>query len=233
MQKLTFWIAALALLVGVAALVRPISPPAAHAQAGHDTWKTERTYPPLVFTSKAWLDCSISSTRNGRQVLRTMAGQGFTFDMAMAPIIGGTVEVKTPGMLYKFNAFPTESVPASFTGLGKGRITEMKAEVEVDVKRFQQPKGPGTEIRFTAADLNPDAAYVEFTGVFLRTSDRKRFPFRVVFGSAPAGGGSVVPGNSRLTAPLMSKSVQLGTPQQGCPVTTALYEAEDDVRALR
>ena len=109
----------------------------------------------------------------------------------------------------------------------------MKAEVEVDVKRFQQPAGPGTEIQFTAADLNPDAAYVEFTGVFVRSSDQKRFPFRVVFGSAPAGGGSVLPGNSQAKAPLASKSVRLGSPQQGCPVTTALYEAEDDVRALR
>src|SRR5437016_1437200 len=79
MQKLTFWMAAIALLLGGVALLRPISPPAAHAQAGRDNWRTERTYPPLVFTSKAWLDCTISSTRNGRQTMRTTSGQGFTF----------------------------------------------------------------------------------------------------------------------------------------------------------
>lgn len=233
MQKLTFWMAAMALAVGMIALLRPVSLPAAHAQSGGDKWRDERAYPPLVFTSKAWLDCAISSTKNGRQVLRTMTGQGFTFDMTMLPIKGGEVKLKSPGMKYKFNSFPAQAVPARFTGLGEGTITAMKAEVEVDVKRFQQPKGPGTEIRFTAADMDPDSAYVEFTGVFVRTSDKKRFPFRVVFGSAPAGGGRVVPGSRQSTAPLVSKSVSIGTAQQGCPVTTALYEAEDDVKSLR
>jgi hypothetical protein len=233
MQKLTFWMAALALFVGVIALVRPIDPTAAQAQSGRDNWRDERMYPPLVFTSKAWLDCSISSTRNGRQYMQTTSGQGFTFDMNMLPIKNGKVEVKSPGMLYKFNSFPAHPVPARFSGLGAGVITMMKAEVEVDVRRFQQPGGPGTQIRFTAADMNPDAAYVEFTGVFQRTSDRKRFPFRVVFGSAPAGGGAVVPATRDQRTQLRSKSVAIGTRQQPCPVTTALYEAEDDVKALR
>ena len=233
MQKLTFWMAALALFAALIALLRPIAPPVAHAQAGRDTWREERAYPPLIFTSKAWLDCSISSSRNGRQFLQTTQGQGFTFDMTMLPIRKGEVQLKSPGMLYKFDAYPDKATAARFTGIGAGTITAMKAEVEVDVKRFKQAGGPGTEIRFTAADLNPDSAYVEFTGLFVRTRDKKRFPFRVVFGSAPAGGGSVTPGSSQPKAPLVSKSVMVGTRQQPCPVTTSLYEAEDDVRPLR
>jgi hypothetical protein len=232
MQRLTLSIASLALVMACVGLVRPVLPPAAHAQFGGDKWRDERAYPPLVFTSKAWLDCSISSTKRGRQTLRTTSGQGFTFDMEMLPIKDGQVNLKSPGMMYKFNAFPSHRVPARFSGLGEGTITMMKAEVEVDVKRFQQPGGPGTEIKFTGADMNPDSAYVEFTGLFVRSSDRKRFPFRVLFGSAPSGGGSVIPGSSRPQASLRAKSVRLGTPQQACPVTTALYEAEDDVRTL-
>lgn len=232
MQKLTFWLAAIGLLVATTALVRP-NPPAAHAQAGRDSWREERAYPPLVFTSKAWLDCSISSTRNGRQVLQTTSGQGFTFDMAMLPIKGGEVQVKSPGMKYKFNAFPTTPIRARFTGLGEGTIIAMKAEVEVDVRRFQQPGGPGTQFRFTASDMVQDAAYVEFTGVFVRTSDRKRSRSAWSSAARRRGGGSVTPGSSQPKAPLMSKSVQLGTPRQSCPVTTALYEAEGDVKALR
>src|SRR5438105_1207490 len=83
--------------------------------------------------------CTISSTTNGRQTMRTLSGQGFTFSMEMMPIKDGSVAVKRPGMHYKFSSYPTGSVPARFTGLGEGKIAEMKAEVEVDVRRFQQP----------------------------------------------------------------------------------------------
>src|SRR5262249_8788143 len=153
----------------------------------------ERHYPPLVFTSKAWLDCSISSTKNGRQAMRTVVGQGFTFDPEMLPIKDGKVMLKEPGMLYKFTAFPTAAVKAHVSGLGDGTITEMKAEVEVDVSRFQQPGGPGTDIHFKAADLGGDSAYVEFAGLFVRRSDQKRFPFRILFGSITDGQGTVTP----------------------------------------
>jgi len=97
--------------------------------------------------------------------MRTVSGQGFEFDMSMLPIEDGAVEVKSPGMRYKFTAFPSTRIPAEFKGIGTGTITQMKAEVEVDVKRFRQPAGPGTEIRFDAAEINADAAYVEFTGL--------------------------------------------------------------------
>jgi hypothetical protein len=212
-------------------------------------WYSERAYPPLVFTGHAWLECSISSTRAGRQTMRTVSGQGFDFDMAMLPIKDGLVRFKTPGMFYKFNAFPDQKVSATFTGIGKGEIVEMKAEVEVDVKRFSQPGGAGTEISFNAADINADSAYIEFTGVFVRAMDNKRFPFRVLFGGVSDGSGTVqagaslspnlAPSNgapSLLPSPdfrLMSKAVTIGSAAHPAIVTSAMYEAEDDVAKLR
>jgi hypothetical protein len=233
MQRITFFLAAVALAISLAAFQRATFSRADAATQKKDLWKIERHYPPLVFTSRAWLDCSISSTKNGRQAMRTASGQGFTFDTAMLPIKDGKVMLKEPGMRYKFDAFPTTAVPAHFSGLGDGTITEMKVEVEVDVKRFRQPGGPGTDIHFEASDLNADAAYVEFTGLFVRRSDKKRFPFRVLFGSVPEGQGTVTPAGPGREVPIATKMVRLGSPEKPATVTTALYEAEEDVRALQ
>ena len=235
MQKLAFPIALAALALASFAVYRSpsmsLSTVSAKSKADDEkSWHGQREYPPLVFTSRAWLDCSISSTKPGRQTMRTTNGQGFNFDMEMMPINDGLVKLQPPGMHYKFTAFPSGRVPAEFKGLGGGTIVEMKAEVEVDVKRYQQPKGPGTEIRFSAADINGDAAYVEFTGLFVRTSDNKPFPFRILFGSVTDGSGSVLPSNAMAEAGLMSKSVTLGSLNQPATVITAMYEAEDDVR---
>lgn len=231
MQRITLTIACAALITSLIALARPGAPGARAAEP--DRWRAVRNYPPLVFSSKAWLDCSISSTQTGRQSLHTVSGQGFEFNAPMLPIKESRLVLKKPGMTYKFNAFPTDVVPARFTGLGEGTITAMKTEVEVDVKRFSQPGGPGTTITFHANDIRPDSAYVEFTGVFVRKADNKPFPFRVLFGSVERGQGQVKPAFAAPDSRIMSKSVTLGTPDVSAPVTTALYEAEDDVRSLR
>ena len=81
--------------------------------------------------------------------------------------------------------------------------------------------------------LPPDAAYVEFTGVFIHHRDEKPFPFRVVFGSVTRGEGTLVPATREREAPLMSKRVVLGTLTNPATVTTALYFAEEDVRKLQ
>lgn len=232
MQKLAVGLASAALVVSMVALLRPPLASVKAAAPMRDAWRDERNYPPLVFSSRATLDCAISSTKNGRQVMRTVAGQGFDFDTAMRPIKDGKVKLAGAGMHYEFNSFPTGAVPATFKGLGDGTITEMKAEVAVDVKRFQQPGGAGTDIRFHAEDIDANGAYVEFTGVFVRRRDAKRFPFRVLFGSVTDGGGSVVPAGAGSEVPMVSKSVTLGTPHRPATVTTALYEAEDDVMTL-
>jgi hypothetical protein len=221
---------------------RPAS--AAAAPPAEAAWRAERNYPPLVFSGQAWLECAISSTEPGRQAMHTTSGQGFNFEMAMLPIKEGLVELRNPGMMYKFNAFPPGSVKASLSGIGEGMITEMKAEVEVQVKRFSQPRGPATEITFNAADVNDGSAYIEFTGVFVRGGDKKRFPFRVLFSGVKDGAGRVMPGPEippagfapgvpHSTYRLMSKAVTVGSSAHPATVTTALYEAEDDVPVLR
>src|SRR3954469_9155903 len=106
-------------------------------------WDQEREYPPLVFTSQATLDCAISSTSPGLQTLTTVSGQGFTFSTPMLPLEESEVKLIGQGMMYRFNAFPAKAFVAKFIGLGEGKVTRMKAEIEVDVKQFQQPGGPG------------------------------------------------------------------------------------------
>lgn len=233
MHRITFLLAVAALSISVFSVTRSQEAGTRVMAAGRNSWQEERHYPPLVFTSKATLDCSISSSANGRQIMKTVSGSGFSFDAAMVPIKDGTVKVNGPGMKYKFTSFPASAVKAQFAGLGDGAITEMKAEVEVAVKRFEQLGGPGTIIRFNAADITSDAAYVEFTGLFIRQSDQKPFPFRVVFGSVTDGHGSVLPATRALEAPILTKAVVLGTSTSPATVTTALYEAEDDVRKLQ
>jgi hypothetical protein len=230
-ENLAIYVAGIALVVSMASFGRT---PNTSAHESDDSWKSERQYPPLVFTGSSWLDCSISSSANGRQIMTTTSGQGFTFDATMLPLQNGKLQLQgQTGMMYKFESFPTAAVKAHFTGLGDGMITEMKAEVEVSVARFKQPDGAGTAIHFTAADIAADSAYVEFTGVFVRSSDHKPFPFRVLFGRVQEGSGLVVPASAAPDTTILSKRVMLGSVRSPVTVTTALYEAEDNVAKLK
>ena len=201
-------------------------------QSPQDAWAAQRNYPPLVFASQAFLQCDISATQAGRQVMTTTTGQGFSFDSVMSPIGKSLLQLRGQGMRYKFDAFPAAAFPAKFSGLGDGTVTAMKAEVEVSVQKFKQAGGAGTEITFDAGDITADAAYVEFTGVWVRTSDGKRFPFRVLFGRVPAGSGKVVPATPEPETHIAAKMVMLGTAQAPATVTTSLFEEEADVPPL-
>jgi hypothetical protein len=232
-QNWAVYLSIAALIVSLASFSRSTLPNPS-AQNNDDDWKGQRQYPPLVFNSSAWLDCSISSNENGRQVMTTTSGQGFSFDAIMLPIKSSRLQLTGQnGMMYKFDSFPSAAVKAHFTGLGDGMITEMKSEVEVSVLRFKQPGGAGTAIHFTATDIAADSAYVEFTGVFVRSSDHKPFPFRVLFGKVRDGSGTVVPVNAAPDTTIMSKAVTLGSVRFPVAVTTALYEAEDNVAKLK
>src|SRR6266403_2914790 len=130
-QNWAIYLAFAALLMSLIACSRSTTSNAA-APDNNDPWKNERQYPPLVFNSSAWLDCSISSSANGRQAMTTTSGQGFTFDATMLPIEKSKLQlIGQSGMKYKFDSFPVAAVKARFTGLGDGTITEMKTEVEV------------------------------------------------------------------------------------------------------
>jgi hypothetical protein len=237
-QSWTMFLAALALLVSLLSLARPGTSKASMPAEQEDSWRIQRQYPPLVFSSKASLECSISSTATGRQAMTTTSGQGFTFDTPMLPLKKSELKLISQsgtqtGMMYKFDAFPAAAFKARFSGLGEGTIIEMKSEVEVSVSRFSQAGGPGTPIHFTAEGIAPDSAYVEFTGVFVRTSDRKPFPFRVLFGRVEEGNGLVIPGSIAPETNIRSKMVNLGSLQRPASVMTALYEAEADVAKLK
>ena len=43
---------------------------------------------------------------------------------AMLPIKDGLVQVKKPGMNYKFTSYPTAVIPATLKGIGEGTITD-------------------------------------------------------------------------------------------------------------
>src|SRR5258708_26291214 len=162
-QNWAIYLASTALLVSLIACSRS-APAGAAAIENNDPWKSERQYPPLVFNSNAWLDCSISSTANGRQIMNTTSGQGFTFDTTMLPIEKSKLQViGQSGMKYKFDSFPTAAVKARFTGLGDGLITEMKSEVEVAVARYSQPGGAGTPIYFTASRISAGSPFRGFS----------------------------------------------------------------------
>lgn len=64
-QNWAIYLASAALLVSLISCSRSI-PVNAVTTENNDAWKSERQYPPLVFDSNAWLDCSISSSANGR-----------------------------------------------------------------------------------------------------------------------------------------------------------------------
>ena len=179
-QNWAIYMAAAALVLSLAAFGRS-NPPATLAKDNEkDSWKNERQYPPLVFSGSSVLDCSISSSANGRQTMTTRSGQGFTFDATMLPIQNGQLQLlgKT-GMMYKFESFPTAAVKAHFTGLGDGMITEMKSEVEVSVARFKQPKGGRNRDSFHRSRYRRGFG---FRGVHWRVRSHQRsepFPFRV------------------------------------------------------
>jgi hypothetical protein len=67
----------------------------------------------------------------------------------------------------------------------------------------------------------------------VRTSDRKPFPFRVLFGRVQEGSVTVVPFNAAPDTKIARKQVTLGSARFPVTVTTALYEAEDNVAKLK
>jgi hypothetical protein len=111
-QNPATYLAAVALVVSLISFARPNSLNTSASE--NDPWKNERQYPPLVFSGSSWLDCSISSTANGRQIMTTTSGQGFTFDATMLPIQNGKLQLQgQTGMMYKFESFPTAAVKAT------------------------------------------------------------------------------------------------------------------------
>ncbi|HET9931105.1 MAG TPA: hypothetical protein VFQ35_10475 [Polyangiaceae bacterium] len=171
--------------------------------------------PPLVLSGGAKLECTISSRENGRQKLVLDSGQGLEFDVAVSPIVDGIVEtsVTNPSASYRFTSHLAAPGQGSLTGVGKVRIEKLETRVRVEMQRYDQPKGPGTELSFRSEDMLNKGVYVEFRGD-ARAENGDVYRFRVSLGAAgPGSGGRVQPASNAESAPIAAKMVMIEAPQ--------------------
>lgn len=171
--------------------------------------------PPAVLNGSAKLECTISSRENGHQKLVLDSGQGLEFDVAVSPIVDGIVETSStrPSASYQFTSHLAAPGQGSLSGVGKVRIEKLETRVHVDMQRYDQPKGPGTELSFRSEDMVDKGVYVEFRGD-ARAENGDMYRFRVSLGAAgPGSGGRVQPASDAERAPIAAKMVMIEAPQ--------------------
>ncbi|MGH7285350.1 MAG: hypothetical protein ACRELY_27835, partial [Polyangiaceae bacterium] len=101
----------------------------------------------------------------------------------------------------------------SLSGAGDVDIESLETRVMVEMKRYKQPAGRGTELTFTSEDMAAKGIYVEFAGR-AKSKSGDRYSFRVTLGAPGQGsGGSVKPASDADSAPIMSKAVVIEAPQ--------------------
>jgi hypothetical protein len=178
-------------------------------------------YPPAIVSGEGYLVCSISSKENGRQTLTISSGDGLAFDAIVSPIVDGTVSTKGPekGGTYRFTSHLAKPTKGTLPGAGEIDIDELETKVTVEMKRYQQPNGPGTELSFASTDMADRGIYVEFAGRG-RAANGEKYVFRVNLGKATDGSGKVQPANSNENAPIQSKMVIMRAPVTTSVVTT-------------
>jgi hypothetical protein len=182
--------------------------------------------PPIVQTGEAHLACTISSTRNGAQKLDLQKGGGLEFDVVVSPIVDGTVQTKGPakGGAYRFTSHLVGTGKGALAGVGPVTIDELETKVNVEMNRYDQPGGPGTEITFSSADMALRGIYIEFAGT-AHGAGGDRYAFRVTMGQPGEGsGGKVTPDGSGYNAPIMSKAVQVVAPVTTVVTTTTFHK---------
>lgn len=178
-------------------------------------------YPPAVINGEGSLVCSISAKENGRQTLTIASGDGLAFDAVVSPIVDGTVSTKGPekGGTYRFTSHLAKPTKGTLPGVGEIDIDELETKVTVEMKRYQQPNGPGTELSFVSNDMADRGIYVEFAGRG-RAANGEKYVFRVNLGKATDGSGKVQPATSNENAPIQSKMVMMRAPVTTSVVTT-------------
>src|SRR5262249_32660856 len=122
--------------------------------------------PPVIHTGDGSLYCSISARENGQQKLSLQRGTGLEFDVSVSPIIDGTIQTKGPekGGAYRFTSHLAAPGKGSLAGVGPVTIDALETKVNVEMNRYQQPGGPGTELTFSSEDMAARGIYVEFAG---------------------------------------------------------------------
>jgi hypothetical protein len=182
--------------------------------------------PPEVQTGEAHLNCTISATRNGAQKLEMVKGVGLEFDVTVSPIVDGTIQVKGPakGGAYRFTSHLVGPGKGALAGIGPVTIDELETKVNVEMNRYDQPGGPGTELTFSAADMASRGIYIEFAGTAHRAGG-ERYAFRVTLGQPGEGsGGKVTPDGPGYNAPIQSKMVVVVAPATTVVTTTTLHK---------
>jgi hypothetical protein len=194
-------------------------PAAPTPQQGADSAK----YPPAVLTGDAELVCSISSKGNGHQKLTLKNGSGIEFDAVVSPIIDGRVIAHGPdkGGAYQFTSHLAKPGRATLPGVGGFDLDELETKVAVEMKRYKQPLGRGTELAFVSADMESRGIYVEFAGRG-HAANGDRFTFRINLGAPTDGHGQVVPTDDNEFSGAMSKMVVVRAPTTTVLVTTTL-----------
>lgn len=197
----------LALAPGCAPQARRDPAPTPQAQAAADAEL------PAVLLGEAELTCNIDTKKNGLQKLVMHSGGGLEFDAVVSPIVDGIVHVKGPaeGGDYQFTSHLAQPAQGKLSGVGVVTIESMDTKVAVEVKRYQQPGGPGTPFTFTAADMQSRGIYVEFVGK-ARAQNGDRFAFRINLGAAQDGSGKVTPATPDYNTNMMAKSVIVRAP---------------------
>jgi hypothetical protein len=179
--------------------------------------------PPVIHTGEGHLDCSISAQENGRQKLSIQQGTGLEFEVAVSPIVDGTIQTKGPekGGAYRFTSHLAAPGKGALAGVGPVTIDALETKVNVEMKRYQQPGGPGTLLTFTSEDMASRGIYVEFAGQ-AHAEGGDKYAFRVTLGQPGKGsGGSVKPAGPGYNAPIQAKMVMIVAPQTTV-VTTAV-----------
>ena len=112
--------------------------------------------PPAVLTGDGELTCNISDKENGHQKLSISHGGGLEFDAVVSPIVDGRVATAGPekGGSYKFTSHLAKPATGTLPGVGKIDLDELETKVVVEMTRYQQPKGKGTQLSFTSRDMS-------------------------------------------------------------------------------
>jgi hypothetical protein len=182
--------------------------------------------PPVIHSGNGHLECSISARENGAQKLSIQQGTGLEFDVAVSPIVDGSIQTKGPakGGAYRFSSHLARPGKGALAGVGPVTIEALETKVNVEMNRYSQPGGPGAPLTFTSEDMAARGIYVEFSGR-ARAENGDKYAFRVTLGQpGPGSGGSVVPDGPGDSAPIQSKMVRIVAPQTTV-VTTVVTTA--------
>jgi len=204
------------------------SAPKAKAKAGPKKPKpgaadVTMPFPPSVLTGDGSLECNISDKENGHQTLTILNGGGLEFDVVVSPIVDGSVTTAGPakGGSYRFTSHLAKPATAKLPGVGTFVLDVLETKVVVEIARYQQPKGKGTEFSFTSFDMNGRGIYVEFAGRG-HAANGEKVAFRVNLGAPSKGGGRVKPATDDNVSNVASKMVSFEAPVTTVVVTTTV-----------